>query len=757
MGLALGCLVGALALTPGIAVADELPEDYRYEMVSPLDTGGQRAIVIQSSVDGDRLLIASPGGFPGTENLPKLGSYALATRTATGWTATPVDPPASQYPFLSIESMIDYSEDLTRSLWFVNKLEDKGTNRYTMVVREADGSIVQASPTLDDGFGAWVAGSSADLSTFVIWSTVRPALTDGTVDARSTIRKSLAVVRRQPDGTFELQQVAYRAGATMFPTCAIQLGGTNAATSRNAVSADGSKIFFTPTGIGVCGQAANARVWVKDGDADPIDISATQCTTDCGIARAAIYEGASRDGSRAFFGTEEKLVDGDQDTSAMRDLYEYDFDANGSKLIPITASTSAGGAGVLRVTRVSPDGSHVYFVANGRPLAGENARGATPQPGGSNFYVYHREQGEPTGTITFIGALDPVADSNQWTADVQRNAQTSASGRFLLFTSAADLASERLPGDIYKDLYRYDAQTDDLQRIWSNEPAHNGAARTGEAFLEKGFGSNADGARWRNSTLVRQISEDGSKIGFETEEPLSPDDTNGESDAYLWQVETDRITLLSDGKSLGPSRFQMMTPSGESIYFSTASPLVDTHTSGAVAAYVARKGGGFPDISRPPVVPCEGDACQGPEAAAPDVFASPPSATLLGGDNLTPSRPPAIGNVRVAKVGTVRGASTRIRVRAPGKGRIALSGAGISRASKAVGKAATYRVPVKLSKRGRATLARDGRLKVQVFVRFVSARGMRSQARVSVTFKAKRAARSVRRATVLSSDSRKGR
>jgi hypothetical protein len=504
-----------------------------------------------------------------------------------------------------------------------------------------------------------------------------------------------------------------------------------------------------------CTTTTNQRVWAKVGAADAFDLSATKCTVDCGTAQRAYFEGAARDGSRVFFTTEQKLVDADQDTATKNDLYEYDFDApSGSELVAITATALPDGAGVKRVVRVSEDGSHVYFVASGRPLAGENARGQTPLPGDNNLYVYHREPGE-TGSTTFVAALDP-ADSDLWGPDVRRRMQLEPTGRYVVFGSVGDLTGDRLPGDAREDLFRYDAENDDLRRIWVDDPLHNGADRTGGSVLNSNFGQGSSGGQQKNWRMNSQMTRDGSMIGFTTSEPLSIDDDNNQPDAYLWREETGEITMLTDGRSAVPSVFGSITPSGNAMAVHSASPLVKAHTSGSVAAYLIRKGGGFPDAPPPPA-PCGGDGCQGPESPAAGAFTAPGSAVFAGRGNAKPSRESAVGRVSVAKTGTVRGSSTRIKVRVPGKGRIRVLGTGLSRVSKVVGKAGPHRVAVKLSRRGRATLARDGRLRVSVTVRFVSAQGRSSQARVTVTFRKKQTSRSVRRATALFSDSRKGR
>ncbi|MDQ2700848.1 MAG: hypothetical protein M3Y23_05910, partial [Actinomycetota bacterium] len=462
-----------------------------------------------------------------------------------------------------------------------------------------------------------------------------------------------------------------------------------------------------------------------------------------------------------------------QDDWSQNDLYEYDFNAPGQKLRLVTGSADPEGAGLVAngLFLVSEDGAYAYFLARGRALTGPNARDASPEPGDHNLYVYHRAAAQAGGTTTFIGALASINESL---------IQVSAAGRYALFRSTADLAGERSAGDLHSDVYRYDAAEDELLRVWTNDPAHNGTARADGASLERTTNSVSgvpSAASSRGSTggwnSFLQVSDDGSLVGFTTAEPLSRDDRNAESDAYLWEAATGRMTLLTAGTSkpgnqFAGSSFTGMTPSGDSLFVRSASPLVKEHTSGQNAAYVIRRDGGFSEPAVPPEI-CVGDDCQRAETSMPGPFAGAGSSTFAGAGNVVlPSGAPKTekrSKVRVRKVKTVRGSRTRVRVSVPGKGKIRVSGSGLARASKSAKKAGTYRVTVKLSQRAKRTLRRKDRVKVRVRVRFRPVEGKSSVVRRSVTFRtakkktrsSKSSSRSVRRVSVLSSDVQKGR
>jgi hypothetical protein len=723
-----------------------LPDCMAYELVAPAFTGGGKNYA--SLDEGEDLVsLYSLSGFGGVLNNAALGAFYRTERTATGWESTAIAPPAKDFP--TAQEQLDMSSDQRRYLSFENLKADEGTNRKTPIIREEDGTFAVAGPTLVPVPGlaiSGIMGTSANLDTVVTRSNYRPAqLTDGTIDTRASNRGSLLASTRDAEGNLEIRQVAYQAGATMSPTCNVELGGTTVA--RAAVSADGSKVFFTIHGsFASCRTPAIQRVWAKVGAADPIDLSESRCDDgNCGAAAVAHFAGAARDGSRVYFTTQQKLVNGDQDTSDKTDLYEYDFNATGEKLRPVTASLDPAGAGFIGggVTRISDDGSHVYFVANGRPLAGANARGVAPQAGGQNLYAYHREAGDAEGTTTFVGALDP----GEMTANAQRDAKASSgSGRFLLFASTANLTGEKQPGDTFSDLYRYDARNDELRRIWSNDPAHNGASRvagTGYMGVFESMGAQGGGFQitWQGRG-GRQISDDGATIAFDTKEPLSPWDANAQYDVYLWRANTGRLTMLTDGYADAPrgpnanalSNLQGMSRSGNSIFLTSYRPLLAAASSGQTSAFVVRVNGGFPDAPKPPPV-CAGDSCQGPETV------SPGSPEIGTGKDAGSGNVPAVarGEVSVVRPKAVRGTRVVLRVKAPGKGRLKLSGGAVRGSSKAVAKAGSYRIAVRLNARAVQRLRKSGRLGVKVQVTFRAAIGRSSSRTVSVTFKTQKA------------------
>jgi hypothetical protein len=289
------------------------------------------------------------------------------------------------------------------------------------------------------------------------------------------------------------------------------------------------------------------------------------------------------------------------------------------------------------------------------------------------------------------------------------------------------------------DLYRYDADKDELLRVWTDDPAHNGTARVDGPSLNEGnesvggapsAGSERGGSGEWSPGL--QISDDGSMVGFTTAEPLSPDDHNTRTDAYLWQAETGRITMLTDGSSkpgnqFQASRFNGMTPSGDSLFVFTSAPLLKQHTSGQNAAYVIRRNGGFPGQALPPG-PCTGDACQGSPTTTP--AASPVGSVDFSG----PGNPPS-ASVSIAKHKAAFGATAKLRVRVPAAGQVSVSGAKVRKAGRWVARARTVTVNVSLKPKAIKELKKKQKLKVKVRVAFKSRAGGSASKIVTVVFK----------------------
>ena len=162
----------------------------------------------------------------------------------------------------------------------------------------------------------------------------------------------------EPDDTDTANDVYVRAGSTTTRLSTGSAGG-NASLSASfaGASADASRVFFTtnepmePTDTD-----SSADIYERTGS------TTTRISTGASGgngAFGAFFAGASADGSRVFFITDESLEPGDTDTSA--DLYER----TGSTTTRITTGTSGGnGAFAPAFRAASTDGSRVFFTTD---------------------------------------------------------------------------------------------------------------------------------------------------------------------------------------------------------------------------------------------------------------------------------------------------------------------------------------------------------------------------------------------------------
>jgi hypothetical protein len=251
---------------------------------------------------------------------------------------------------------------------------------------------------------------------------------------------------------------------------------------------------------------------------------------------------------------------------------------------------------VQQVFQVSPDGSHVYFVARG-VLTGSasNSLGETATNGAENLYVFERDAEFPTGRTSFITSLKLEEIQRLPTAVTQ-------DGHFFAFSSFTGVGG----------VFFYDAQSGELTQVSPSGVIIKGASL--------GFSA---------------ISSDGSYLVFESRTALALGAVEGVNNVYEYHDGV--VYLISDGHDATltegqPSvRVRGVTASGGDIFFTTADRLVGQDTDTQQDFYDARVDGGFPA----PVVPgsCVGEGCQGQSSGVPG-FASPASTVSSGAGNV---------------------------------------------------------------------------------------------------------------------------
>jgi hypothetical protein len=644
---------------------DYLPACRAYELVSPpFKDGLQVQQVMAIAPDGAHLIGESLGTFAAAQSNYSGTQYKLS-RTGTGWTSESIAPHDSEFP---ANRFLASAPEAERTLWELRRTS-QSIYAQDLYVREQDGAFVEVGPMIppalaagptagfNQTFGylseASYTAASADLShvLFTAISSVRwPGDTTRTENDPSLYEYTgtgNAVPRLVgvSDGATVVNGEALAPGR-LISDCGTVLGSE--LDTYNAVSADGNVVLFTAQGHDTQGcESATQAPAVKELYArvdgiqtvpisEPTPIACEQCNTTA--PAAAEFQGASRDGSKIFFLSEQELLPG----ATKMNLYEYDFsNPRLQKLLRVSGPT--GTPEVSGVMRVSEDGSHVYFVARG-VLAGENHEHHAPAEGAANMYVFERDAAHPGGHITFVATLAP-GDASDWMQADMRPVQTTPDGRFVVFQSVAQLT----PNDssVLPQIFEYDAATEELVRVSTGQAgfangighANNHPAEISEQrYIVNSFPSEA------GNQLA--ISADGASVLFSSTgaltEAAEPAEALGATSVYEYRshgaIGQGNVFLISGGADAPDENDRGALPrgldaSGNDAFFTSVNALLGVDGDSQVDVYDARVAGGF--ASAGTGAGCEPAACAGP-ASLPLMFGAPASMGVAGASTATP-------------------------------------------------------------------------------------------------------------------------
>jgi hypothetical protein len=641
---------------PGATV---LPDGRAHEMVSPPDkNSGEMAVPgnpgglvdpgfsvrpLQASITGEAIAYPSFTAFGDAKSAPAASTY-LSRRSAAGWSTANVTPPSEEGT--TRDPFRGFSPDLSLGAVVQKdpKLDPDAVEGFeNLYLRNNESGDIRAltteTPRWSGIFCVSFAGASASFDRVIFAATGAltpdaPELPYPATNLYEWSAGQLKLVSVLPDGT----------AATPTSSTAFGAPGSictmNSSILRNAISADGSRIFWSSGDQLLARLDGTETIQLDTPDGGP------------GSAGGGRFWAASDDGSKVFFTSPNALTaDASPAGLGLGDLYLYDFDAApGEELSDITVDPTPGTdpPDVRGVLGASEDGSYVYFVANGALEGGAVG-------GESNLYVWHA--GEGVQFIATLSKADVEIDNNtgvvrfsragggglsSWkAAPNEQTARVTPDGRHLAFMSVASLTGfdnlAQGSGEPVSQVYLYGADSDTLTC-----PSCNPAGTRPTGFSELPV--------WIVPyEQPRYLSDDGGRLYFLSFDALALNDTNGKQDVYEFEraglgscsaksatfspATGGCVYLISTGKSGDDSFLLDASADGRDVFISTRQRLLSADEDERYDVYDARAGGGFPQPPPPPPA-CAGEACRPSEAAPGSSF--PASAGFTGDGNASP-------------------------------------------------------------------------------------------------------------------------
>jgi hypothetical protein len=610
--------------------APALPDCRAYEQVSPVEKNYADALGSVTSVraggSGEAIAFDSLGTFPlgagsSGEGSSQLFSSYLSARGAEGWPTqnleSGVNPGGSASP-LAVSEDLAYTFELSSNEPPLSSETGVVEGRQALYMRNnltgAYRLLFQLAPGESASF-FFVAAAAGDSRVF--FESANPLVHGAPAGVRNLYEwheGQLTLVDVLPGGAVSDGGAGGRRGpgaAEETVELPDHSHGQVSYFAENAVSEDGSRVYFT--------DLSSERLYLREsapgGAGETLEVS----------RGPAAWLAATPDGSQAFY-TEDGV------------LYRFDVQGGsgggGAGSGQSTALTPPGGE-VQGVLGVADDGSYVYFAANGALMSGGVS-------GAGHIYVWHEgaialvsSAGEEDDWSAHTLLYDSVARGGP--AEGVRTARVSADGRTLLFSSRMNVAgydnhgaggncSEHEEPASCNELYVYSASTGGVTCVSCNP---QGIPATHDALL---YHAGSDGSiapptlyPW---DLPRNLSANGSRVFFETEEALLEGDSNSVMDVYEWEREGSGTCAaernggclypISSGVSSEPSYFAEASADASDVFFFTRQPLVGQDEDELVDLYDAREGGGIAAQNPPaPAAPCLGEACHPAQAPAP--------------------------------------------------------------------------------------------------------------------------------------------
>ena len=547
--------------------SERLPDCRAFELVTPEVKDDNSAIGRANGnpygfPDGNHVYYRSLVPLPGAQS----GEIAsvLSTRTASGWVNTLLAPPAGPGEPLGLFNdplgcagcwagqaafTADFSAAFVNSGFNTDPLDEDGlvdayrknlsTGAWSLAALPDTGPMT-ASLNSNSSSGTFIAGVSENGSHVLFETNDQLPVAPGTpsephpgdmlYDRTGGHTYAVGVL---PNGTISSQP------------CNAEIGdGTEDAdiTFRllidRAISHDGTNMVFTLRGGESCEGGPDAGVYLRENNAKTVKLDGYR------------YLGRSSDDSKVF-----------TTRSQFEGVAEYDVASGTTTTISTEGNFLAS----------SSDGSRVYY------LIGHPPQGPAFAPTTARLYVW--DKGTSTlipnageGFASFVHTAGPQGEERS-PSEGDQTVATPDGSRFL-FLDRASLTgynnfgpkctnNNTQPG-LCAEAYVYEATTGSVTCLSCNPtslPPLGGSHLMGGAQDDTDLPNYSEG----------EISPDGSRVFFETEDALVPQDTNGLPDVYEW--ENGRIYLLSSGQGTFGSDFSGASSNGDDVYITTTDRL----------------------------------------------------------------------------------------------------------------------------------------------------------------------------------------
>jgi hypothetical protein len=697
-----------------------LPDCRAFELVTPAYKEVDEAIPYAVAENGSRVVVSSIGSFAGNNATPEprgsLGVLYELIRDEAGWGVEPVSPENPEYR--GAARWDTTSADLSKTLFDMPAAPDGQENYF---IREPDGSLTNVGPInppadgpiqnpgpegnvkiTEDTFDA----ASANFS-HILFSVKRRGWNDPTDPVGADLYEYVGANNTEPTKV----AVSNEPGHPLLSLCGADVGGPPFTSGFNGMSEDGNVVFFTPLTRASLGHDATEgcagtpgpslySLYARIDDAETVSLSSPELSeaecgerhetsAECNMPKSdSVFAGAASSGGKVFFLSTEKLApNAIEDTTPGDSAYEQAED-EGAEVQAKSGCTDAAGSGcnlyeynfarppghrlvtvtvgspdphVQGVVRISPDGSHVYFVAHGKLTSSPNGEGKEPIAGDNNLYVFESAAGGEAARTKFIAALAPsegVAaearseDEKLWGTnegfDTGRPAETTPTGSALVFQSHADLTPDDTSKGVWQ-IFEYEVE---------GGPGHNGALKR-ISIGNEGFNDNGNSDEF-SATLGRlpsylsagngstgkapvpqftSISASGSYMFFETSDVLTAEAGSWPGSAYtkIYEYHEGHVYLIYAGPP-NTTTLEGTDAEAADVFFESSGEVLTGSGVQQQDLYDARVNGG--GAVAPAAVPCAGELCLG-AAPMPPVTETPGSVSALAGENLSPLLSPA--------------------------------------------------------------------------------------------------------------------